>query len=96
VITLTLPTGQYTANTGNFMTTAAVCVELQGSVHQGWGISNGQGHMVTVVSGAGSSGPIDASGSLSTLPTAPQAASDGFVYWNFTAGSVDYTSLYIF
>jgi hypothetical protein len=97
IITIMPPAGQYTANTGNFNASGPVCVQLMGSVHQGWGISNGQGRMVTVVSSAGSSGPVDASGTLvPPLPAAPQAGSDGYVYWDFTAGSVDYTSLYIF
>lgn len=86
----------YSANSGNFNTAGAVCVKLQGSVHQGWGISNGQGRMITVTGSAGTSAAIDASGPLGCLPTAPQAGADGFVYWNFTAGSVDYTSIYIF
>jgi hypothetical protein len=96
VIVLMPAAGQYTANTGNFGTVGPVCVELHGSVHQGWGLSNEQGRMVTLVSATGAQGPVDASGSLSSLATAPQAGADGFVYWNFTAGSVDYTSLYIF
>jgi hypothetical protein len=98
VIVLMPAAGQYNANSGNFMTLGAVCVELSGSVHQGWGISNGQGRMLTLTSAAGMSGPIDASGSIASLPVAPQAGSDGFVYWNFTADTdmVNYTSIYIF
>jgi hypothetical protein len=98
VIVLMPAAGQYNANSGNFNTLGAVCVELSGSVHQGWGISNGQGRMLTLTSGAGMTGPIDASGSIASLPAAPQAGSDGFVYWNFTADTdmVDYTSVYIF
>jgi hypothetical protein len=56
--------------------------------------------MVTLISAQGTSAPIDASSSsaVATLPAAPQAGSDGFVYWNFTADTagVDYTSVYIF
>jgi hypothetical protein len=54
--------------------------------------------MVTVLSAAGTSGPFAATdGNASApLPTAPQAGSDGFVYWNFTAGSYAYASMYIF
>jgi hypothetical protein len=98
VIVLMPAAGQFNANSGNFMTLGPVCVELSGSVHQGWGLSNGQGRMLTLTSGAGTSGPIDASGSLASLPVAPQAGSDGFVYWNFTADTamVPYTSIYIF
>jgi hypothetical protein len=96
VIVLMPQAGQSTANTMNFGTAGAVCVELHGSVHQGWGVSNGQGRMLTLISATGTQGPIDASGSLSSLAPAPQAGADGFVYWNFTAGTVDYTSVYIF
>ena len=79
---------------------AAVCVELMGSVHQGWNISNGQGRMLTVTSAAGTSAAIDSGNStaIASLSQTPQAGSDGFVYWNFTAetGIVNYTSVYIF
>jgi hypothetical protein len=100
VIVLMPGAGQYTANTGNFNTLAAVCVELMGSVHQGWNISNGQGRMLTVTSAAGTSAAIDSGNStaIASLSQTPQAGSDGFVYWNFTAetGIVNYTSVYIF
>jgi hypothetical protein len=105
VITLTFPTMPpgYSTNTMNFGTLGAVCVQLKASVHQGWGISNGQGRMVTVTDASGTHGPVAANGTLfPPLPTAPQAGSDGFVYWNFTAeppatmGGITYTSLYTF
>ncbi|HXX66263.1 MAG TPA: hypothetical protein VEK07_03725 [Polyangiaceae bacterium] len=99
VIVLTFSSGT-NGNTGNFNTTGAVCVELMGSVHQGWGISNGGTRMVTVTSASGTAGPVAASGSLASLPVEPQAGSDGFVYWNFTADNssppVNYTSIYVF
>jgi hypothetical protein len=93
-----MPGSGHSANTGNFNTLAAVCVELMGNVNQGWGLSNGQGRMLTLTSSAGTSATIDASGSISSLPQAAQAGADGFVYWNFTAetGTVNYTSVYIF
>jgi hypothetical protein len=103
VITLMPPDGSYSANTNNFGTLEAVCVQLKGNVHQGWGISNGQGRMVTVTDASGAHGPVAANGTLfPALPTTPQAGSDGFVYWNFTAeppatsGGITYTSIYIF
>jgi hypothetical protein len=97
VIVLMPAAGAYTANSGNFNTTGPVCVELMGSVHQGWGLSNEQGRTLTLTSSAGTSAPIDAS-QYSSLPVAPQAGPDGFVYWNFTAddAGVNYTSIYIF
>jgi hypothetical protein len=93
-----MPGASHTANTNNFGTVAAVCVELMGNVNQGWGLSNGQGRMLTMTSAAGTSATIDAGGSIASLPQAPQAGPDGFVYWNFTADtqSVNYTSVYIF
>lgn len=97
VLVLSPAAGSYTANTGNFMTTGPVCVELQGSVHQGWCVANGQGRTLTLTSASGVQGPVDASaGCFPGLPAAPQAGSDGFVYWNFTAGDNNYTSLYIY
>jgi hypothetical protein len=107
VITLTLPMGQVTGNTGNFGTAGPVCVQLKGSVNQGWGCPNGQGRMLTMTDSLGTQGPIDgsrcssgytagdASGSMA-LPDAPKAGADGFVYWNFAAGTVDFTSVYIY
>jgi len=80
-------------STGNFGTTDSVCVVYQGSVN-GWGVSNGQGRLLTVIA-ATNIGPIDATGDASTMP-ALGASSDGFIYWIFTAGADDYASLYIF
>lgn len=98
VIVLTFSSGT-NGNTGNFNTTGAVCVELMGSVHMGWGVSNPGTRMVTLTSASGTAGPVAAS-SIATLPQAPQAGTDGFVYWNFTADNsnppIDYTSIYVF
>jgi hypothetical protein len=95
----TVITVSYTnANSGNFNTTGPVCVELLGSVKQGWGLSNEAGRMLTLTSAAGAMGPIDAT-QYTTLTQTPQAGSDGYVYWNFTAETNpmdNYTSLYIF
>jgi hypothetical protein len=97
VVIVLMPSASQNANSGNFNTAGPVCVELMGSVHQGWGLSNGQGRTLTLTSAAGTSAPIDAS-AYSSLPVAPQAGSDGFVYWNFSAddAGVNYTSVYIF
>jgi hypothetical protein len=62
-------------------------------VHQGWGISNGDGRMVTVV-GSTTVGPEAAAPNVTGGAIA--AGMDGFVYWNFTAGSNNYTSVYIY
>jgi hypothetical protein len=99
VIVLTISSGT-NGNTGNFGTTGPVCVELMGSVNQGWGISNGGSRMVTVTSSSGTAGPVAAdSATLSPpLPAAPKAGADGFVYWNFTADTtnINYASVYVF
>jgi hypothetical protein len=78
-------------NTGNFATTGPVCARYLGDV-TGWGVSNGQGRMVTVV-GAMTIGPVDPSVAV-TGPVA--AGSDGFVYWILTAGDADYVSVYAY
>jgi len=82
-------------STGNFGTTGSVCVVYQGSVN-GWGISNGQGRLLTVIA-ATTLGPLDAAAAdaAGTMP-ALGAGSDGFIYWVFTAGADSYASLYIF
>jgi hypothetical protein len=94
-VVITLPAGQANSNTGNFGTVGPVCVELMGSVHQGWGLSNENGRMLTLTSSTGTTAPIDAT-LYASLPAAPQAGPDGFVYWNFTSGTYPYASLYIF
>jgi hypothetical protein len=70
---------------------------MQGSVKMNWGVSNGDSRMVSLTSAAGTAGPVVAVGQPPAgLPMTPQAGSDGFVYWNFTAGSIDYTSMYVY
>jgi hypothetical protein len=82
-------------NSGNFGTAGPACVQLMGSVKQGWGISNGTGRTVTLTSASGTMGPVDAT-AYQSLTQTPQAGPDGNVYWNFTAGAYDYCSMYIF
>lgn len=91
MITLTFSSGT-NANSGNFGTAGAVCVQLHAGVHQGWGVSNGQGRMVTVVGGT-TVGPEDATAATGG---AVAAGADGYVYFNFTAGSNNYTSVYVY
>ncbi len=74
---------------GNFNTTGPVCVEIHGGVPTKWAVYNGAGRMVTAV-GATTVGPEDAT-SASGNAIAP--GPDGFVYFNFTAGSNNYTSM---
>jgi hypothetical protein len=78
-------------NTGNFGTTGPACARYFGDV-TGWGVSNGQGRMVTVV-GATTVGPVD----TSVAATGPVSAGpDGFVYWILTAGDADFVSVYAY
>jgi hypothetical protein len=78
-------------NTGNFGTTGPACARFRGNV-MGWGVSNGQGRMVTIV-GATTMGPFDAT-ATTTSTMAP--GSDGFIYWLLTSGSADYVSVYAY
>jgi hypothetical protein len=75
------------------MVAGALCVQVKGSVHQGWGVSNGDGRMLTIV-GATTAGPFSAT----TMSTggAVTAGPDGNVYFNLTAGSKPYVSMYFF
>jgi hypothetical protein len=79
-------------NSGNFSTTGPVCARYKGNV-MGWGVSNGQGRMVTVV-GATTTGPLDAT--MVGTAGAVDAGPDGFIYWILTAGSVNYVSVFVF
>ncbi len=79
---------------GNFMTTGAVCVQLMGSVHMAWGVSNCQGRSLTIT-GATTSGPTTLVGN-DTASGAIAAGPDGFVYFNFSAGANSFASLYVY
>jgi endoglucanase len=78
----TLTSGQ----SGNFGTTAAVCLRTSLTVN-GWGCSNFTGRSVSVNGGTATTtcggGP---------LPLAKY--SDGYTYFSISAGSLDYASLY--
>ena len=75
-----------------FNTTGAVCVKVKVAVVNGWNASNVQGRTATVT-GSTSQGPITpTNGSIPNQPGLA-AGSDGNVYFNFTAGSVSYTSM---
>ena len=93
VITIAGPNGQ----SGNFNTPGAVCVQMKSGVAQNWGVSNGDGRMVSVTCSLGTSVAVTATGQPPNgAPQAPQPGPDGYVYWNFTAGSPSYTSMYTF
>lgn len=79
-------------NSGSFATTGTVCVLFHGSVN-GWGVSNADGRTVTAI-GATTFGPV-ATSALGTPPAAA-AGADGFVYWVFTAGTLSFSSMFIF
>ena len=93
VITITGPNGQ----SGNFNTSGAVCVQMMSAINQNWGVSNGDGRTVSVTCSMGTTVPVTATGQPpSGAPQAPQPGPDGWIYWNFSAGSPDYTSMYTF
>ena len=75
-----------------FNTTGAVCVKVKVAVVNGWNASNVQGRTATAT-GSTTQGPITpTNGSIPNQPGL-SAGSDGNVYFNFTAGSVNYTSM---
>ncbi|MGH7435908.1 MAG: hypothetical protein ACRENE_09560 [Polyangiaceae bacterium] len=94
VFTIVGPNGQ----SGNFNTSSAVCVQMKSGVSQNWGVSNGDGRMVSVTCSMGTSAPVAATASTPPpgAPQTPQPGPDGYVYWNFTGGGLSYTSMYTY
>ncbi len=78
---------------GNFNVLGAVCVTFTSSV-SGWNASNVQGRSVTAV-GSTTQMPVISGDSLGNQPGL-SPGTDGYIYWNYTAGSVDFTSMSIF
>jgi hypothetical protein len=76
----------------SFNTTGAVCVKIKVATINGWNASNVQGRTATA-KGSTTQGPITPTNS--NIPNQPglSAGADGFVYFNFTAGQVPYTSM---
>jgi hypothetical protein len=74
--------------------TQAVCVTFMGSVPDGWNASNVSGCSVTVT-GGGATQMITGTAAQGNQPAMP-AGTDGFVYWNFTAGCMNYGSVQCF
>jgi hypothetical protein len=79
-----------TGASGNFNVMGAVCVTYMGTV-TGWNASNVQGRTVTVV-GSTTQMPTITGDSIGNQPGLSPGA-DGYIYWNFSAGSVDYSSI---
>jgi hypothetical protein len=76
----------------SFGTTGAVCVKVHVNTVNGWNASNVQGRTATA-KGATTQGPITpTNGSIPNQPGL-SAGSDGYVYFNFTAGQVNYSSM---
>jgi outer membrane protein assembly factor BamB len=75
-----------------FNTTGAVCYKFKAGVINGWNASNVQGRTATA-KGSTTQGPITpTNGAIANQPGL-SAGSDGFVYFNFTAGSVTWSSM---
>jgi cytoskeletal protein RodZ len=77
----------------NFDTAGAVCITYMGNV-DGWNASNVQGRSVTVV-GSTTQSPAITGDNLPNQPGIMPGA-DGYVYWNYTAGQVNYSSMATF
>ncbi len=79
--------------TAPFSTTGPVCVKVKASVVNGWNASNVQGRTVEA-QGASTQGPV-APTAYGGIPNQPglSAGPDGFVYFNFTAGQVSYSTM---
>jgi hypothetical protein len=73
----------------NFNSTGPVCIQYKGNV-TGWNSNNSQGRTITA-SGATTVVIPGASG----VPNQPgiTAGADGYVYWNFTAGTYSYAGM---
>ncbi|MBV9947288.1 MAG: hypothetical protein JOZ69_10605 [Myxococcales bacterium] len=73
----------------SFHTTGAVCVAFKVGAVQGWNAANVEGRTATAT-GASSQGPVTPVNG--TIPNQPglSAGADGYVYFNFSAGSVLY------
>jgi hypothetical protein len=82
-----------TGASGNFNVLGAVCVTYMGAV-TGWNASNVQGRTVTVV-GSTTQMPAISGDSIGNQPGLSPGA-DGYIYWNFSAGTVDYSSISTF
>jgi hypothetical protein len=75
-----------------FDTTGPVCVTYMGGSITGWNASNVDGRGVTVVGST--------TQTLDPIPNTNQpgegAGPDGYIYWNFTAGTASYAAMSAF
>jgi len=69
----------------------AVCVTLHGNVPTGWNASNVTGRTVTAV-GSTTQTPTISGPNLGNQPPIA-AGADGYVYWNWSAGSLTYADM---
>ncbi len=96
-VVVLMPSGPC-GNSGNLMpgngTLGAVCVEFHGSVPNGWNASNASGCSITLT-GGGTPQTVTGSAAMSNQPPMP-AGANGYVYWNLTAGCIDYASIQCF
>jgi hypothetical protein len=77
----------FTANTGNFNTTSAVCYRTSQTVN-GWGCSNFQGRTVSLNGGA-------ATATCGAGPFPLSKHTDGYTYFSVSAGTYSWASLYL-
>jgi hypothetical protein len=85
-------------NTGNLATSGtlpAVCIQFKGSVPAHWAASNTTAACSITVTGGGTTQMV--TGAAAANPQPPMAAgADGYVYWNLTAGCVNYSAIYCY
>jgi hypothetical protein len=97
MVVVMMPSGTC-GNSGNILsgngTLGTVCVEFHGSVPEGWNASNASGCSITLT-GGGTRQTVTGSTATSNQPAMP-AGANGYVYWNLTAGCVDYASIQCF
>ncbi len=82
-----------TVSSGNFGTAGPVCVTYMGSV-MGWNASSVQGRSVTVVGNTTEMPAV--SGDIVTNQPGLMPGADGYIYWNWTAGTASYSAMSIF
>jgi hypothetical protein len=85
------------SGSGSFGTTGAVCVTYAATNIGigGWNVTSAQGRTVIVTGSTTQTPVIPSSGATSEQPGLLPGA-DGYIYWNYSAGDVDYTNMVVY